>query len=149
MNKFTAILIIVLMAGSFYIGTTTSGSKTIKKVDTTFTIDTVFTPAKIDTQIIHLPVYIETKDTLIRNDTTRVYVSKPDTIYKKDTIFVASADTCFKQGCLEAYYYFPPKNKFQFNWEGKTITKYEKDLWYMDEKLWGAMGFISGILIIK
>lgn len=147
MNRFTAILVLVLMAGSFYVGTTFSDSKTITSVDTVFTTDTVTTPAKIDTTVVHVPVYLTDTITVIEYDTTRVVKTRIDTIYRSDTLFVARADTCFKQGCLEAFYHFPPQNYFEFNWQGKQIRRTIKQKWYMDEKLWGATGFILGILI--
>lgn len=135
------ILVIALML-AFILGYQFHKPQVVEK--TKVKVDTVY--IKQPPQIIYKTAVITKLDTVIKRDTTVI----------RDTIRVAYADTTFKEGELRTWYYFPPVNKFKFDWrpypqpvitrvETKTIVIRPK--WYENKYLWGIAGLCIGIAI--
>ena len=71
---------------------------------------------------------------------------------------IASDTTNFDKDTLKVWSFFPPINKFRYEfnrapiptiYETKTITIVEKPKWYMRREFWLLGGFVSGIILTR
>lgn len=174
MNKYTAILMIVLVGLGFYLGYNTQKIVETGRSDSTFVADTStkeieyrdpppeMVRAVIDSMLRDtlskalqsLPVY---KDTVIDTSVTYIPYAKLEIPY---TLGYFKKGRFVQQGVLEELRYYPGLNHFYIDYNPtpppitsvtntKTViqTVYRQEPWLLDEKLWGLAGLTAGLIL--
>jgi hypothetical protein len=139
MYKWIAVLLIVVMvfAGGFFT------AKSLIEPEIINSIDTLLLEAK--PQVVWQTAYL----TNVVHDT--IIVVNNDTVFIESGTANASGDTTFEEGRLKTQYFFPPVNKFKYDWDPnppKVIIKTEyvtKPIpWYWHPAIYGVGGLVVG-----
>jgi len=111
----------------------------------------------VDTLYVKTPPVIKWKTAYVNiSDSDTIVVTKRDTIYIQKNLRIASDTTYFEKDTLHTWYFFPPVNRFKYEfyrapvttiYETKTITMVKKPKWYKNPYLWGGVGLITGIML--
>ena len=115
------------------------------------------TVTKVDTIYIRTEPVIKWKTAVIEKTVfDTLIIADKDTIILKDTVQIASDKVDFKEGHLNTWYYFPPVNRFKYDWnpvpqaiiyQKETITVVKKLKWFERKGLWGAVGLAIGLYV--
>lgn len=115
------------------------------------------TVVQIDTVYVKSEPIVRWKTAYInvtKNDT--ILITDIDTIYIEKNLQIASDTTYFDKDTLHTWYFFPPANRFKYNFyrapqqiikEIQTITIVEKPKWYQNPYLWGSAGLVAGVIL--